>query len=235
MYNALVVNSNGGFMKKFGFTLAEVLIVIAIIGVVSVLVLPTLHENYQKKLYATSLKKNYTMLIEAFRKAMNDDNTEDFYATELGDAILSSSNSDFDKILNKYLNNYKGLYAYHMYYGNFNGTNKYSTYLYTGNYRQVNLPNATIYFPRISVLNSSTNYNNGYYSGYQITSANFYIDVNGANKGPNRVGIDLFGFQMYQDLSLYKFNANHVCTTNSADPMVCFQRIMNDNWEIKYY
>ncbi len=44
-------------MKNFGFTLAEVLITLGIIGVIAALTLPNLIANYQKKVWATQLKK----------------------------------------------------------------------------------------------------------------------------------------------------------------------------------
>ena len=44
-------------MKKIGFTLAEVLITLAIIGVVAVMTIPTLIANYQKKATATKVKR----------------------------------------------------------------------------------------------------------------------------------------------------------------------------------
>ena len=54
---------SGGFMgpknHKQGFTLAEVLITLGIIGVVAALTMPMLIGNYQKKVTAEKLKKLY--------------------------------------------------------------------------------------------------------------------------------------------------------------------------------
>ncbi len=49
-------------MKKIGFTLAEVLITLGIIGVVAALTIPTLVNNYQKKTYVTGLQRAYAQL-----------------------------------------------------------------------------------------------------------------------------------------------------------------------------
>lgn len=46
-----------GQAARLGFTLAEVLITLGIIGVVAALTLPALIQNYQKKATATSVKK----------------------------------------------------------------------------------------------------------------------------------------------------------------------------------
>lgn len=56
-------------MKKYGFTLAEVLITLGIIGVVAALTLPTLIQNYRKHVVITSLKKSYSVFSQALRMA----------------------------------------------------------------------------------------------------------------------------------------------------------------------
>lgn len=55
-----------------GFTLAEVLITLAIIGIVAAMTIPTLIANYQKTQYITGLKKAYSEITEAL-KLMADD------------------------------------------------------------------------------------------------------------------------------------------------------------------
>ena len=44
-------------MAKHGFTLAEVLVTLGIIGVVSALTIPTLVKNHQRQVYVTQLQK----------------------------------------------------------------------------------------------------------------------------------------------------------------------------------
>ncbi len=44
-------------MKKKGFTLAEILITLGIIGIVAAMTIPTLISNYKKKEYSTKIKK----------------------------------------------------------------------------------------------------------------------------------------------------------------------------------
>ena len=55
-------------MKK-GFTLAEVLITLGIIGVVAAMTLPTLMQNYQKKVAVERAKKAYAEISLALRHA----------------------------------------------------------------------------------------------------------------------------------------------------------------------
>lgn len=54
------------------FTLAEVLITLGIIGVVAALTIPTLIQNYKKREVETSLKKIYTTVNQAIKKAELD-------------------------------------------------------------------------------------------------------------------------------------------------------------------
>ena len=60
-------------MKKNGFTLAEVLITLAIIGVVATLTLPSLMTNVQEQQAVTAMKKGANTLVEAatFNAAAN--------------------------------------------------------------------------------------------------------------------------------------------------------------------
>lgn len=51
---------------KAAFTLAEVIIVIGVVGLVAALTLPTLISNHNKKVYTTQLKKSYSRLVNAY-------------------------------------------------------------------------------------------------------------------------------------------------------------------------
>lgn len=68
-------------MKK-GFTLAEVLITLAIIGVVAALSIPSVVSNYQTMQYKTAYKKAYSDMNKAFAQAIAFNELEprsDFY------------------------------------------------------------------------------------------------------------------------------------------------------------
>ena len=58
-------------MKK-GFTLAEVLITLGIIGVVAAMTMPSLIQNYRKKEATTRIKKFYSMMSQAVLLSTND-------------------------------------------------------------------------------------------------------------------------------------------------------------------
>lgn len=71
-------------MKRKGFTLAEVLITLAVIGIVAVLVIPPLIKNYQTKSWATASDLFQKRLAEATKQMktqgqlLNYTSTEDF-------------------------------------------------------------------------------------------------------------------------------------------------------------
>ena len=60
---------------KRGFTLAEVLITLGIIGVVASMTMPVLVGNYKKKAAVSQLKKVYSLLLQSieFSKLENGD------------------------------------------------------------------------------------------------------------------------------------------------------------------
>ena len=68
---------------KRAFTLAEVLITLAIIGVVAAMTMPTLIKNHQKQVYATRLKKAVNVLENMRTKLMADEEVTNFNDTKL--------------------------------------------------------------------------------------------------------------------------------------------------------
>ena len=62
------------FKKKAAFTLAEVLITLGIIGVVAALTIPTLINNYQKKVLKTQFMKKYAEISQSVLLAKSETN-----------------------------------------------------------------------------------------------------------------------------------------------------------------
>ncbi|MDT3388750.1 MAG: prepilin-type N-terminal cleavage/methylation domain-containing protein [Bacteroidota bacterium] len=219
-------------MKKFGFSLAEVLITLGVIGVVAALTIPSLYGNYQKKQYATALKKDYTTVMQAFRRMVEDEDAEDILSTEFSDLVnaYGDNSSSFTQYITKYFPNAKyisGTASYKYRIGHSTYTGIHSPY----HYKRIDLPDTTYYF-------SSQGYDyNHYWNSSSKRSVNgygaVYVDVNGANKGPNRVGVDFFGFYYDSELQYYP-NSGSSCT-GSSGALSCFRKVMDDGWEIKYY
>ena len=56
--------------KKFGFTLAEVLVTLSVISVVCVLTIPTLYQKYQEQITVSKVRKFYATLDMAYNLAL---------------------------------------------------------------------------------------------------------------------------------------------------------------------
>ena len=68
---------------KNGFTLAEVLITLGIVGVVASMTLPTLNNNVQKQTYEAGAKKAYNVISNAVSMYMVDQGVDDLSETPL--------------------------------------------------------------------------------------------------------------------------------------------------------
>ena len=67
-----ILNCFARHSPKIGFTLAEVLITLGIIGVVAALTLPPLIENHQKQVTVNKLKKFYSLMSQAVLMWQNE-------------------------------------------------------------------------------------------------------------------------------------------------------------------
>ena len=68
-------------MKRFAFTLAEVLITLGIIGVVSAITLPTVINNQKMKSYEVGFKKQYSVIQNAIDYLVLEESASDCYVT----------------------------------------------------------------------------------------------------------------------------------------------------------
>ena len=73
-----------------GFTLAEVLITLGIIGVIAALTLPNLITQYQKSATVQGLKVAYSLLSQAVQKSVSENG-------EINEWDYSLSSADFDE------------------------------------------------------------------------------------------------------------------------------------------
>lgn len=81
-------------MKKNGFTLAEVLITLSIIGVVATMTLPALMTNTQEQQAKTGLKKAISVLSEAVQMHQAVENTDYATLAKYGDVTLDATDAD---------------------------------------------------------------------------------------------------------------------------------------------
>lgn len=175
-----------GERGQSGFTLAEVLITIGIIGVVSALTIPNLITNYKAKQLRSQFLKSYSLVQQAFKQMEADDVSlnpqdyvppehEQFYLTFMkyfNGAMTCGTNAHgkntpcYDSSLSTTADGYKS----------YDGSVKIYDILDDG---QFVLPDGT----NIMLENSRR--------PYILVS----VDLNGYGNPPNRLGYDLFTFE----------------------------------------
>ena len=177
-------------MKQHGFTLAEVLITLTIIGVIAALTVPTLMKKWKENILVNQLKETYAILTNAYQMAINEHGTPEDW--DINDARkLFNYFKPYLKI-EKECGYNVGCFA-SQYKALFNDTysKQFDTYQYLDTIWKIKLANGS------SVLFDE------YYRQCRDVAANtgpwtkrcgrIFVDVNGT-KGPNKAGLDLFAF-----------------------------------------
>lgn len=195
----------GCMLKKwFGFTLAEVLITLAIIGIVAVLTIPQVVANYKEKAHIVRLKKISSELYNVYSLAVFEHGPVNSWSNG---TTFAEHGKAINDILEKYLKYTKvcssisqGCNSPDTY--NTDGTKGQNIFdYYTGGARKYFLTNGAII--RI-IAESGDNYlhnwckNPSNYSHYLFKCGSIVVDTNGF-KGPNRNGVDIFKFIIMQD------------------------------------
>ncbi len=220
------------FKLKKAFTLAEVLVTLGIIGVVSAMTVPTLMQNYQRKSYVTQLHKVYNELSQALLMFQTDRN-----ALNLKEAGLISQDAVDNLITN--------------YFKIVNSCEKLEP-CFASSYK--NMSGITVSFQNKNsyVLASGAAIRPTYYNQGNVLLS-IVVDTNGA-KGPNIAGRDVIAMYVYSnglidDLSndlnapltedqrekIFEEVCNSSTVSDSGNGIPgCFGKILNDNWEMTY-
>lgn len=211
-----------------GFTLAEVLVTLGIIGVVSAMTVPTLMQNYQRKSYVTQLHKFYNELSQALLQYQTDRN-----AVNLKEAGLISNES-----IGLFFKNYFKII-------NDCGSTKTPCF-YGGNYNKIN-GNGVLTTTLGHYLTIADGMSVAYlYSGTDVIFT-VDVDINGA-QGPNIAGRDMFNFAVFNNGVIDEQGVstapgtkeereeifNNGCIAANSTWTGCFGKILNDNWEMNY-
>ncbi len=214
--------------QKAAFTLAEVLITLAIIGIVAAITIPSLIQSYKKTEYSTKLKKFYSTMQQAIQMSEIDNGeleTWDFSVYEEDEeGNYSGTNYTYmESWVKKYLLPY---IKYNKYVTEYNSTTNESDDIFA------HAP--TVYLSDGSKLKI----NRG-------SCMDILYDVNG-DKMPDKFGQDTFAFTFcfgrgYHDESIgfrpymsgsvtSRDNAKSRCKTQ---PEFCSVLLQYDNWEFK--
>ena len=189
--------------KNLGFTLAEVLIVIGIIGVVAALTLPNLNHATGDKETVTRLQKAYSILNEANDRAVaiygpvstwkscqeNDDIFITCLMNRLGEFLkISKSCNEIG-----YVNGVEDVSCDSLRSNPFEGFIVYQ------------LPGGMTFCFGSVIPDCMLNYD--LYSGKidNICSEDLFVDINGPNKGKNEWGQDVFRFMLTDKLGVVPY------------------------------
>lgn len=196
-------------MKNYkGFTLAEVLITLAIIGVVAAITIPSIVANKDKQAWTSQLKKTYASLENARRLAIStngEDMADLFSSTDstAGNAALTAMAKHLSIAKNcgagkgcwydgmKFLNG--------TYYDSFDANNGSFETALNGFHGKAILADGTL----IDVANWGSNCTLDQSSQYSPAHYKYYcgaitIDVNGI-KPPNTLGKDVYVFDVTKE------------------------------------
>jgi prepilin-type N-terminal cleavage/methylation domain-containing protein len=214
--------------KNYGFTLAEVLITLAIIGVVAALTIPSVVRNYQKTQTVTQLKKVYSALANTTNLAIADEGPVEGWVIDSG---TDGSKAFAEKYLIPYLKVSKDCGTQTTGECQFKATSlsKQSTSTLDSTHARFYLADGTLIAVRVFI---------------EPIYADVRVDLNG-QKGPNRYGRDvfLFNYRIYNKAGF----GPHCATTESRDTLLgdsasrcnknqsglcCATLIMKDGWQI---
>ena len=236
--------------KRIAFTLAEVLVTLGIIGVVSAMTVPTLMQNYQRQSYVTQLHKVYNEVQQATLRKLTDTN-----AINLIEAGLTTTDSmktflhDYFKVVQD-CDNGVAAPCFVSDYKNLNG----------GSFTSINgnkwTAGACVSLASgASICMDRPNWFTITYNGVAQTAGNVFVDING-RKGPNIVGRDAFYMAIFTDGVLDTGNVTPICRTQgvcnggsienarlsgnacenstTTSDYACFGKILNANWQMEY-
>jgi prepilin-type N-terminal cleavage/methylation domain-containing protein len=226
-------------MRKYGFTLAEVLITLAIIGVVAALTIPSVVRNYQKTQTVTRLKKAYTIMNQAVAMSELENAPKEQWNYSL------DASTFYENYLKKILKGVAGLRLSTptLTYTALDGKTRCTWAVCGINVRKIGLADGMFLF----IGNSYSQL-----VGWRPMA----IDING-EKGPNRAGKDMFTMDIFAEskdkVTLSGYVAGHYSSYSSrsresmlgtggdaCNPLAtgggggqCAALIMMDGWQIK--
>jgi len=244
-------------MREFkkAFTLAEVLITLLIIGVISSIVIPSLVLDFQKKIYVSQLKKAYTSLSQSVMLLQLDyDCINDLACTGIfnssdpavaPNAIVSHLNVikryDSTQTADIFANEYKSLHGNNLDDSDQSPPFCAANQAKTWGYKYLLSDGVALnIFYTVPCTKSSTSY-----------CASVQVDINGP-KPPNKTGRDFFNFAIMGDGTIYpagghRFGAiqgwEGTTVFNCTIPPLgdgetgaygCAGRIMEEGWEMNY-
>ena len=233
--------------KKFfsGFTLAEVMIAMAIIGVIAAVTVPAVMANYQRQTLTTQIQKNYAELEQTLTLLQ----AENYAKTNMYSSILNKKDGkDIADTSGKFLKEYYQVQkdcettaqpCFASAYGNIS-SNASANFTCNDGYSITTKSGTAICIIPASIDTDEET------ETETKNPAKVFIDVNGV-EDPNIAGRDLFTFNIYGDYSIdevdpalsdeekqtAKTQLMAKCTT-SNNGEGCFTRLLENDWKMNY-
>lgn len=233
----LIIHANYLF-KRLAFTLAEVLIVLGIIGIIAEMTIPTLQKEFQKKVTITQVQKVYTTLSQAIRQSEADNGPNSNWDWGV-DTVNGSVRQSFDTYWGPYLKIMKYCDTY-----SDCGYDSSSPWLKpnSGSYGMVLVyaPMRTTVMLADGTLLLVKAYQGAAVAGDpNVPSHYIYVDINGSKK-PNMFGKDVFEFVLdpQKGFMPYGYDQNDAmmafsCNSTTGFGEYCAAKILRDGWQIK--
>jgi len=236
-----------------GFTLAEVLITLGIIGIVAAMTIPTLIANNQKIQYVTALKKVYSNVNQVLVQYSADNGcvgdlkctglfAASNTATNVGDALAPYFS------ISQNCKTATGCFSSAV-SANFDGSwGRGNSFQAPDTYRFTTLDGVNCYLLNYS-YNCEYNTSTGATGDMQQLCGEFIVDVNG-DKGPNNLGRDIFWFYITNGRGpkLYPFGGQDdgndtpwdantsdlQCDGSNVAGNYCAGRVIEEGWQMNY-
>ena len=224
---------------KYGFTLAEVLITLGIIGVVAAMTIPNLITSHQKRVTVTKLQKAISVINQAYKMAYEDvgeASAEEAMALG-GEEYFKNYWAPYIKV-NTYCNEPKDCgYKSHNPFKRLDGNSNSTVRLISKNNRVTfNTMDGFLYIimTRSSRIDPDGNH-------ILVSSPYVIVDINGG-RNPNQYGKDVFFLTRVPDgkgIQPYGYNftnelINKYCskTEKSSNGDTCAEKIKRAGWQI---
>ena len=211
-------------MKK-AFTLNELLIAIAIIGVILIIAIPIVYSHFNKKSQVVGLQRAYTAVTNAVKLMLIDERVKSISKSSLYvDAAEDTVENTAGKFLKKYFTVTRDC-------GTAPGdcfANSYSNLIK----EPVALPDSGKSYCVKTSMGSSICIE----PPDEAIAARVLVDVNGESR-PNVAGRDLFLFYIYKDGFIgdrVSDASDVVVCRENAYGSGCFNRIINSDWSMDY-
>ena len=213
-------------MRRQAFTLAEMLITLAIIGVIATLALPTLNSNIKAAQIGPKLAKAAATFEQANKAMLND-----YDSNRLSDIDLLGVNKEDSYIgeLSKYMHIAK----------DDNYTAKMDKEIIKNNGIAVRSNSGAVFIISTVGYQPGT----GAYAANKDRASDIYIDIDG-NKGPSKLAEDIFVFHLMDNGTLLPKGGSYLyyghwkdqCPVGKepVDPTYCGAHVFENNLRVLY-